>query len=57
MGLADYLILAVILLLAFFAIRYLWRRKGSGCAGCSGCCQSCAHGTPDCNPKNTGTEK
>lgn len=57
MGLADYLILAVILLLVFFAIRSMVRRKGSGCAGCSGCCQSCAHRTPDSEKKDSGIEK
>ena len=39
MGLADYIVLAVILLLAVGVIVYLARRKkkGQSCCGCGGC--------------------
>ncbi|MEM1484650.1 FeoB-associated Cys-rich membrane protein [Oscillospiraceae bacterium PP1C4] len=36
MGLGDFIIIGVIAVLLFFAIRYSVRHKG-GCGGCSGC--------------------
>jgi len=49
----DYCILAVILVLAFFAVRYSIKHKGkccgncSGCSGCSGCKVACEKIKPD----------
>lgn len=43
MGLVDYLILAGVVLLAAFAVRYSIRHKNSCCGDCSHChdCEAC----------------
>ncbi|MCI8443010.1 MAG: FeoB-associated Cys-rich membrane protein [Provencibacterium sp.] len=49
MQLLDYLILALVLLPALLALRFLYHYRGGcgGCGGCSGCggqCSSCPMG-------------
>lgn len=43
MGFLDYLILAAILVLAVFAVRYALKHRNKCCGDCSNCsqCQSC----------------
>ncbi|HEX3037729.1 MAG TPA: FeoB-associated Cys-rich membrane protein [Oscillospiraceae bacterium] len=57
----DYCILAVILLLAFYAIRYSIKHKGKCCGNCSGCpgcaaCKAACQGKA-CERLGTGTKK
>ena len=43
MQLLDYLILALVLLPALLALRFLYHYRG-GCSGCGGRCSSCPMG-------------
>lgn len=57
----DYLILAVILVLAVFAIRYTVKHKHKCCGNCSGCtgcsgCSGCKYAAAQKHEKNTGKE-
>ena len=51
MNLIDWILLAVLAVILFFALRKTIRSKGScNCAGggCSGSCAACSCGKPDC---------
>ena len=51
MNYIDWILLAALAVVLFFALRKTVRRKGScscGSAGCSGNCSACSCGKPDC---------
>lgn len=40
----DFIVLGILAVLVFLAIRYSVKHKGNGCSGCSGCSvQNCPH--------------
>ena len=54
MNLIDWVLLAILAVILFFALRKTVRSKGScscGSAGCSGNCAACSCGKPDCPSK------
>ena len=56
MNLIDWILLAVLAVILFFALRKTIRSKGScNCAGggCSGSCAACSCGKPDCPSKKS----
>ena len=64
MGLVDYLIIGIIVVIIGFAVAYVIKAKKSGkkCIGCpdggscSGSCSSCSSGCCSCSDKNDTSE-
>lgn len=47
----DVIVILVLAVIVFFAVRAMWRRrKEGGCSGCSGCSGCCNGGSCQTNP-------
>lgn len=54
MSILDWILVALVVVGLFFAIRHIIKHKGGCCGGgsCSGCCGNCSKCTMECNDED-----